>query len=275
MRQPRNPSEGRTETRITSIHNPTIVEIRSLHRRKARREQGAFLVEGVRLVREALLTDARVRQVVYCPELLKESASGLVELIRGSTRLIVVDAKVMRSLSDTDTPQGALAVVDLPVVAFPALDPQTALVLVLDGLRDPGNVGTLCRAAAAAGCTAAITTAAAADAFAPKVVRAAMGAHFRMPILPDVSWESLGPQLSSLPAVYGADGHATDRYDRAHWTTGVAVVIGHEDHGLSDAARQWCTGTVAIPMARGVESLNAAMSGAILLFEAVRQRRRQ
>ena len=179
----------------------------------------------------------------------------------------------MRTLADTETPQGIVAVVGLPPDNLPPLDPRTALVLVLDGIRDPGNVGTLLRAAAAAGCSAAVAVAGGADPFAPKVVRAAMGAHFHLPVLADVAWDWLGPSLVGLPAVYGADGAANLLYDDVDWTHGAALVVGNEDHGLSDEARMWCRDTVAIPMARGIESLNAAVSGAVILFEAVRQRR--
>lgn len=188
-------------------------------------------------------------------------------------RLVAVDGPVMRALADTETPQGVVAVVALPAMRLPRLDPRAALLLVLDGLRDPGNVGTLLRAGAAAGCDAIVTTFGSADAYAPKVVRAAMGAHFRVPVIADVAWDWLGPELMPLPGVYGADGAATLPYDAVDWRRGAAVVVGHEDHGLTEEALRWCRGTVAIPMARGMESLNAAVSGAIILFEAIRQRR--
>ncbi len=261
---------------ITSVHNPLIAEIRSLHRRKGRREQGAFLVEGVRLVTEAANVGAPIRSLILCPDMLGDAEDVLraqVERMSAVPRVITVDPHVMRLLADTETPQGAVAVAALPVTELPRPDPERALLLVLDGLRDPGNVGTLLRAGAAAGCDAVVTTLGTADPFAPKVVRAAMGAHFRVPVLSDVEWDWLGPTLVPLPAIYGADAGAPEMYDAVDWRAGTALVVGHEDHGLSEKARRWCRGTVAIPMARGVESLNAAVSGAIILFEAVRQRR--
>jgi TrmH family RNA methyltransferase len=179
----------------------------------------------------------------------------------------------LRLIADTETPQGVIAVLDLPDTPLPSLHPATALVLVLDSVRDPGNVGTLIRTAAAAGCTAVITTFGTADAYAPKVVRAAMGSHFRLPVVYDVAWEWLGPALAALPATYATDGDATLPYDTVDWTRGAAIIVGNEDHGVSPDALPWVAGNVVIPMARGVESLNAAMSGAIVLFEAARQRR--
>jgi TrmH family RNA methyltransferase len=217
------------------------------------------------------MTGAAIRSLVVCPEMAGADAlEGRGDL---HAPIIHVNDAVMKSLADTETPQGVLAVVDLPEPVLPALDGRRSLVLVVDGVRDPGNVGTLIRTAAAAGCAAVVTTAGAADAFSPKVVRAAMGMHFHVPVVADVSWDWLGPALSVLPAIYGTDMAGAVPYDGVDWNVGAALVIGHEDHGLSDEARAWCRTTVAIPMAPGVESLNAAVSGAVILFEATRQRR--
>lgn len=263
--------------RITSIHNPTIVQVRSLHRRKARQEERAFLIEGVRLIGEAVAVGVRLRTLVVCPDFFAdpdgEMAARVAAWAAGAEHALTVSPAVMRAVADTESPQGVVAVASLPDPVLPDLDPRRALVLILDGVRDPGNVGTLVRTAAAAGCTAVVTTGETADAFAPKVVRAGMGAHFRLPVVADVDWEWLGPALVPLSAVYTTEMDVPLPYDAADWTAGAAVVIGNEDHGVSEAARQWCPHGVSIPMARGVESLNAAMSGAVVLFEAARQRR--
>ncbi len=227
-------------------------------------------------MRDAIDARAAIRQIVLCPELLGEGESALRQASAhalDAPTMLTVSASVMRSLADTATPQGAMAVASLPDVPLSQVNPDTGFVLVLDGVRDPGNVGTLIRAAAAAGCDAVVTIAGSADAFAPKVVRAAMGAHFRLPVIADAGWEAVGSALAPLPSVYGADGGASLRYDAVDWRQGCVVVVGHEDHGLSDEARRWTKGAVCIPMERGVESLNAATAGAILLFEVVRQRR--
>lgn len=255
-----------------------MVAIRSLHRRKSRREQGAFLIEGVRLIRDAIAAKATVRSAIICPELLGESERAIFEEIGhagGSPHLLTVSPAVMRSIADTNTPQGLLAVVDLPDTPLPIFDARAGFVLVLDGVRDPGNVGTLIRAAAAANCDAVITVAGSADAFAPKVVRSAMGAHFRVPVIAEVGWETIGPTIAAMPVVCGADGASSLLYDAVDWMRGCAIIIGNEDHGLSADARQWCRETARIPMARGVESLNASLSGAIMLYEVVRQRRQR
>src|SRR3954452_25161315 len=123
---------------ITSVHNPAIVQIRSLHRRKGRKAQGAFLVEGPRAVTEALTTDAPIRTLVVCPEMA--GAEALYQSGDRHVPILHVSEAVMQSLTDTETPQGILAVVDLPEPVLPALDRRRSLVLVVDGVRDPGNV---------------------------------------------------------------------------------------------------------------------------------------
>ena len=230
----------------------------------------------MRLLRDALSAHAAIRQIILCPEILGESDDAIrkeVSAALGASRVLTVTSPVMRSLSGTETPQGVVAVVDLPGAPLPAFAAQDAFVLILDSLRDPGNVGALIRTAAAAGCDAVITVAGGADVFAPKVVRSAMGGHFRLPLIADAQWETIGPTLAGLPTVFGAAAEGSAFYDAIDWTGGCAIVIGNEDHGLSAEARRWCTGTARIPMAHGVESLNAAMSGAIIMYEAVRQRR--
>ena len=260
--------------RITSERNPEVRLARSLHRRKGRQEEGGYLAEGVRLIAEAIAAGQRVRLLFVCPEFLDIAQRIVVDgWAKGAERAVEVPSGILRLIADTDTPQGVIAVLDLPDTPLPTLDPATALVLVLDSVRDPGNVGTLIRTAAAAGATAVVTTFGTADAYAPKVVRAAMGAHFRLPVVYDVAWEWLGPALAALPATYVTDGDATLPYDAVNWTRGAAVIVGNEDHGVSPDALPWVVGNIVIPMAHGVESLNAAMSGAVVLFEAARQRR--
>ncbi len=259
---------------ITSPHNPMVQAARALHRRGERYATRTFLIEGIRVVREAIAADVPLRTLFLCPALLgAEQTATTDQWGPRAEEVVTLSPAAFRAIADTETPQGIIASVAMPDAALPPLNPRDALVLVLDGVRDPGNVGTLIRTAAAAGCSAVVTTAGSADPFAPKVVRGAMGMHFRLPVIADVAWDWLGPALAALPASYATDGDAALPYDTVDWTRGAAVVIGHEDHGISPDALTWCTGKVVIPMARGVESLNAAMSGAVVLFEVARQRR--
>jgi TrmH family RNA methyltransferase len=156
----------------------------------------------------------------------------------------------------------------VPIVELP-LPAQPQFVLILDAVRDPGNVGTILRSARAAGVDAVFCAHGTADPYNDKVVRAAMGAHFAVP-LRVASWEMIAEARRDIPRVYLADARGEVVYTRADWTRPVALIVGGEVEGASDAAKKIATARVAIPMRGGAESLNAAMAATILLFEATR-----
>ena len=256
---------------ITSTSNPHVKLLRSLHESRGRRAESAFLVEGVRLVEEALATGAPARAFYVHPESLAATPRGAALL----SRLRLLDRPVhelsesgLAAASGTVTPQGVLAI--LPIPPRPRLPDAARLILVVDALQDPGNLGTILRSAAASGTGAVITTAGTADIYAPKTVRAAMGAHFRLPILAGLTWPEVQPLLIGRQTLLAAPAGGT-RYDRVDWTRPTALIIGGEPHGAGLAARDAATSAVSIPMAAGVESLNAAVAAAVLLFEARRQ----
>jgi TrmH family RNA methyltransferase len=174
----------------------------------------------------------------------------------------------MRALSDTETPQGIAAVFPLPKIS-PRPNPN--LTLILDRVRDPGNVGTMLRTAWAANVDSVVLAPETADAFNPKVVRAAMGAHFHLPIA-HASWNEITEQLKSVPRIYLSDTASEMSYTRADWSSPCALIVGGEAEGASDDARKLATATISIPMPGNAESLNAAVAAGILLFEAVRPR---
>lgn len=174
----------------------------------------------------------------------------------------------MKSASDTQTPQGVLLVVEQKELPLPA---ELDFVLVLDQVRDPGNTGTLLRTAKSAGVQAVLLTQGSTDAFAPKVVRSAMGAHFTLPIvtLPEDEITAIAEQ--NRLAVWAAAADAEESYAEVDFSLPLALVIGSEAHGVSHQMMQSAAG-LKIPMPGGGESLNAAIAGAVLMFEVVRQR---
>jgi TrmH family RNA methyltransferase len=173
----------------------------------------------------------------------------------------------MRAASDTETPQGILAVLTLKELPIPEpLD----FALVVDGVRDPGNLGSILRSAAAAAVEAVLLPPGAADPFAPKVVRGGMGAHFRLPIH-QLSWDGIYASLEGLQVFLAAASGELD-YFQADFRSPLALVIGSEAQGASSQARQLATAQVYIPMPGGSESLNAAVAAGVLMFEVVRQR---
>jgi TrmH family RNA methyltransferase len=178
-----------------------------------------------------------------------------------------VSDALLNSISETTTSQGILAVLDHTILSFPqSLD----FVLIPDSIRDPGNLGTLLRTAAAAGVQAVFLPPETTDAFAPKVVRAGMGAHFRLPIY-NLSWEEIRT-ATKLLRVYLADMEGSPCWE-TDFRLPLALIVGGEAEGATKEARKLADAAVSIPMPGKAESLNAAVAGAVLLFEAVRQRK--
>jgi TrmH family RNA methyltransferase len=162
---------------------------------------------------------------------------------------------------------GLLAVVPFPRLAPPA---RPSLLLIADALRDPGNLGTLLRSAAASGVDAVLLAPETVDAFNPKVVRGGMGAHFRIPIVV-ADWAQIALRVLGMEVWLAAAG-AESLYTQVDWTKPCALIVGGEAEGVSEPATKLATGRVRIPLARGVESLNAGVAASVILFEAARQK---
>ena len=270
---------------IESPANPLVKTLASLSNAKRRREQRLFLVEGVRAVEDALKAGHYPRIALYDPDALAKTERGreLVRLLRRNAHHIPAlheaTERAIAAASDTQHPQGVVA-------AFPFLEwelperPTGALALICDNVQDPGNLGTIMRTAEAAGVTAILLTPLTVDLYNPKVVRAAMGAHFRLPAFPEVDWIDISAMLESLrippERVHATEAGARMPYDKVDWTVPSALIVSNEAHGLSPGARHFAEGAggfIGIPMAGGTESLNAAIAAAVVLFEAARQRR--
>lgn len=253
---------------ITSSANPKIKWVRALQAdSRQRRQEGLFVIEGVRLAEEALAAGWQARLLLFTPDLADRGRLVLDGFAARGAPLEQVSAQVLRAASDTQTPQGLLAVLsqrDLP------LPRPLDLVFIPDQVRDPGNLGTMLRTAAAAGVQAVLCPPETADAFAPKVLRAGMGAHFRLPVH-SLDWDSIAHHLPPLN-VYLAAMNEGLPYTRADFRSSLALIIGGEAQGASPQARRLARTAVHIPMPGGGESLNAAVAAGILLFEIARQR---
>jgi TrmH family RNA methyltransferase len=258
---------GHPDEVLRSTANPTLAFVRSLQRRDVRARERAFVVEGRRAVADALALGA-VPRLVLLREGDETPLPARFDPRHGSVR--VVAERPFNALTETVAPQGILAVFPFPEPAPPA--PGAApLALVLDRIRDPGNLGTLLRSAAAAAVTAVYLSAASVDPFNPKVVRAGMGAHFRVPLRP-LDPETAAEVRRDYPLRVLSAADAPTRYDALDWRGAAAVIVGSEAEGVGPEAAALATARAAIPLAAGVESLNAAVAGSVLLFEAVRQR---
>lgn len=258
---------------ITSVDNARVKVARALHRPKGRRESGLCLLEGPRGVETALQAGAVFGDVFFTESfassprgeaLLRSFAEAEVETTR-------VKDHVLERLSDTPAPQGIVAVVRMQPSSSDAFTGCTA-VLVADGISDPGNLGTMVRSAAAAG-AGLWSTAGSTDLYDPKALRAAAGTSFLVP-----HRQRLEPEDAAAEAVrlglrlVVADARGEARIDEFDWRAPFALVIGSEARGPSRSLSKAADARVHVPLASGVESLNAAVTASICLYEAVRQR---
>ncbi|MCD4701822.1 MAG: RNA methyltransferase [Candidatus Aegiribacteria sp.] len=251
--------------KVTSPSNTKLKIARSLHSRAGILKHGLFLMEGPRFISDylkagtpelILMSDSTGR----LSETVAEEAAGM------SITVMEISEKLFSDISDTETSQGITAVCPLPSVNIDRF-PLKGVFLMLDGISDPGNMGTIIRSAAAFGCTVVITGTGSCCPFAPKVTRAAAGMNATVPIIFDADLAAFMQSNSHTMEFIGADasGGNIDRLHGRDRCTG--LVIGSEAHGISEEIKKHLSWTVAIPLVGGVESLNAAVSASILLYE--------
>ena len=256
---------------LTSTRNPKIKWIRSLQTSpRARQAEGLFVVEGVRLLEEALAAGWHARLLIHSEDLSERGKSVLEGFHKSGAPIELVSPHVMKAASDTQTPQGLLAVLETRKLPLPK--PLDFLLIPAD-VRDPGNLGTILRTALAANVQAVLLPPGVVDPFSPKVVRAGMGAHFRIPIL-NLSWEQIAANVETLQ-VYLADSQAGRSHTQTDFNPPLALIVGGEAAGAGLQAQKLADASVHIEMPGEVESLNAAVAAAILMFEVVRQRTRK
>jgi TrmH family RNA methyltransferase len=256
---------------ITSTDNPKVKLARSLLERRGREKQGLCLVEGVRLIEDAMRAGIHPSLIFFVrsAQLLPAFQSLLTAAEFEKVPRWELAPEVFQTLSDTVTSQGVIAVLPIPKIE-PHSDPT--LVLVLDRVRDPGNLGTILRSAAAAGVELVALTSGCADPWSPKALRAGMGAHFRLCLETRAGWNEIARRAAHMQ-VWVADTRGDVGYDQADWMRPSVLIVGGETEGLSPDAIALASGRLAIPMYNQVDSLNAAMAATVVLFEAARQRR--
>ena len=256
---------------ITSTANQQVKNLVQLKKKaKARREQGVFLVEGLKMFLEA--PEDQVEQIYVSPSFLEKHE----ETVRGR-KYEILGENVFEHVSDTQTPQGILCVVRQPVYSMEDLGGSgKPCVLVLEGIQDPGNLGTMFRSGEGAGITGIIMDKATVDIFNPKTIRSTMGSIYRVPF---IQTENLREAVLDLKEtgtrVYAAHLMGTCSYDEGDYTSGCAFLIGNEGNGLTEETAALADVPVRIPMEGRLESLNAAVAASILMYEANRQRRKQ
>lgn len=257
---------------ITSASNAQIKHvINLLNKAKYRREQKAFVVEGIRMVQET--PSDRLEKIYVSESYIKEhkSVAGMKE---GSPKLEVVSDSVFKQMSDTKTPQGVLAVVRIMQYALAdVIGKEDALVLVCEDIQDPGNLGTILRTGEGAGVSGVIMTTNTVDIYNPKTIRSTMGSLYRVPFVVVENLSETIKQMQLLGIkVYAAHLNGNNSYVEEDYTGKSAFLIGNEGNGLKEETAAMADTLIRIPMEGSVESLNAAISSAILMYEAHRQR---
>ena len=267
---------------ITSTKNRKIVELRKLSQRKYRRAQNRFAVEGLQLLTMALNSGHVPLEVFFCEEdFTGDVAPTLLARLRDADgALIPVSRSVMQAISERDTPQGIVATFPLFTVSVEeilAAQLGNALLLVLDRLQDPGNLGTLIRTADAVGAAGVVLLEPCVDPFDPKTVRGSMGSLFNIPIARTKDLAGLAETLRSDGyKITGADGYQGDLpWDMASEALSgrVALVLGNEARGLSLDVRSRLTHWVRLPLLGKAESLNVAIAGGVLMYQWVQKNR--
>ena len=261
---------------ISSDSNAQVKELVKLQKNaRERRKKQLFISEGIKLTKEAALYGKLEK--IYVAESFYEKAEETVKQWIEEYPYEEVADTVFSGISETVTPQGILGLVKMPSYHLEEiLNDERKSIILLDDLRDPGNLGTIMRTAEGAGMSGVVMSRGSVDLFNPKVVRSTMGAIFRVPFYyaDDLAEVIEQTKAKGIP-VYGTMMQGSVVYDERDYCTGAGIVIGNEANGLSQEVIGHLTGAVRIPMEGNLESLNAAVSAAILMYEITRQKRKK
>jgi RNA methyltransferase, TrmH family len=263
--------------RIDSSKNPTIKTLAELKERKARDAQGRYLIEGSREALRALQGGERLETLLVCPELTNEQRAESKEL-RAKAESVNIEVLELskgafEKLSLRQNPDGIIAVAEIQKKTLADVTlKENALVLVLDGLEKPGNIGALLRTADAVNSDAVFVSGEGTDLYNPNVIRASMGSLFSRPTLTAETHKVINFLHSKSFKIVAATPHTDHLYWREDFTKSTALVLGTEHEGLSKEWLEAATSQVKIPMNGLADSLNVATAGALLLYEALRQR---
>lgn len=258
---------------ITSTSNERIKHVAALQRSaKLRREENLFAIEGGRLFQEA--PDFLIKEVYVTEHFLENADDGIKDKL-ACTGFETVSEQVLDRMADTKSPQGVLAVLAQRKYRMEELSGAVPLLLILENIQDPGNLGTILRTAEGAGVTGVILSPGCADIYQPKAVRSTMGSLFRVPFYQS---EDIYREIRILQEkrikVYAAYLEGSESYDAVSYLQGCAFLIGNEGSGLTRETAMAADARVRIPMEGKLESLNAGVSAALLMYEAARQRRK-
>lgn len=257
---------------VTGLQNPVVKAAAELKQKKYRTQNGLYLAEGLRTAEEAVAYKA-VETLFYVATDDERTMSLLEDAAAQNIKLVCVSENVMKKIADTETPQGIIAVCKMRQPKLENLLASGKMLLVLDRVGDPGNIGTMLRTADAAGIGGLVLLKGCADIYAPKTVRSSMGSLFHIPVLSGVSEQefvSAAKKAGYDLLVTCLDG--ADNLYKADLSGRIAFVMGNEAGGVSETLLEKADKRVYIPMAGRAESLNVAMAAGIVMFEALRRK---
>ena len=257
---------------VTGLQNPVVKAAAELKQKKYRTQNGLYLAEGLRTAEEAVAYKA-VETLFYVAIDDKRTMHLLEDAAAQNIKLVCVSENVMKKIADTETPQGIIAVCKMRQPKLENLLASGKMLLVLDRVGDPGNIGTMLRTADAAGIGGLVLLKGCADIYAPKTVRSSMGSLFHIPVLSGVSEQefvSAAKKAGYDLLVTCLDG--ADNLYKADLSGRIAFVMGNEAGGVSETLLEKADKRVYIPMAGRAESLNVAMAAGIVMFEALRRK---
>jgi TrmH family RNA methyltransferase len=254
---------------ITSAQNPLLKDVRRAIARGGLTEEGLMVAEGFHLLEEALRSEREVRRILVAAS-VRSTVAGHTRALSG-VRLTVLEDTLFQQVSATETSQGVIALVAPPVWNLEQLFRGLSLVVILDGIQDPGNAGAIVRAAEAFGATGAIFLKGTVGAFHPKTLRASAGSCFRLPLVQGLDWSLARAAIEQRRLdLYAAVPDAGKRLDEVDLSRRFAVILGSEGRGVGEKLRS-AAQDLRIPTI-GVESLNVAVAAGVILYEARRQR---
>jgi len=255
------------------MSNHIIKEVKSLSNKKGRMKAQAISLEGWRLVKDALDWGAKIRYFIVSDSFLQKEGLFLSKM--SNIKTVQVPDELFSRISETESPQGILAVAEMPVYNKNEIIKSIDRVIVLENIQDPGNLGTIIRSADACGFDAVLLSKDSVDPYNPKVIRSTMGSLFHIPVMVEENFSEALDELKSNNFLVAA-AHTRDSLPcwQADLSGKVAIIIGNEGNGLSDKVLELADITVMIPMPGKAESLNASAAASILIYECMRQRRK-
>ena len=254
---------------ITSKDNDNIKKIKKLKEKKYRKQEGKYIIEGSKLIEEAIKENAKIEQIIVCEDCITEATNSNLLYEIAKYDCIYVSEKVFKTLTDVSTPRGMLAVIKKKDNKK-EVNYNEDMIVILDGVQDPGNMGTILRTIDSAGLSQVIVTKEVVDAYSPKVVRSTMGAIFRVNIIETEDKLKMIKEIKKHKFNVAATSLEASKSIYDVEFNKIAIVIGNEANGVSQEVLDLADTKMIIPMPGRTESLNASVATGILIYEYVR-----